>query len=265
MNRINNLSTLAGRAVLNETFIELRYGKQASNLNCLISTWKICVFEKELSKYINKDISIIHPLGFIRGTGLWMEEIVNRHYFSTINSFVYLGAAILLALVGIRNFSDYISDEVVIGGVLFEALLLVFIFVVMLFTPSDDLVTDIKTEEETGDWENIVEEIGEIGRDFAAVVVHFENMNKALNEINGSQVRMLEQVKDLSRAANLAVSPAPELINTMQATNDALMKFKESVEQLNLAAQSLRHNEIQNSVRTEVEKLLLDRMNRDEK
>jgi hypothetical protein len=76
MKNIDTLSSLEGRATLAEVFNELRFEKQLSNISTLILSWRICVRERELFRYVKKDVTVLHPLGLISGTGLWMEEIL---------------------------------------------------------------------------------------------------------------------------------------------------------------------------------------------
>ncbi len=258
MRKVDTLSSLDGRKLLQEIFKEMRYEKQISSFSCMFRSWRICVHEQDLSKYTKQKVSVNHKLGFFRGTGLWMEEIINRNYFSTINSFVYLGAAILLALIGIRNFSDYISDSIVIAGVAFEALMLIFIFFVMLFTPSDDFTFDSRADE-SEHLDEIIKEVGEIGRDFAAAVVQLEKLGDMINSIVRAQDQIFKQVEEVSKSASLAVSPSPQLIDTMRATNESLIGFNDSVCQLTAAAENLKHEEIEKAVRREVEKFLVDK------
>ena len=85
MEKIETLSTLKGRKFLRNIFFELRFVKNFSSLSSLYIAWKVCCFEKNINKYLNNDSVILHPLGFWRGTFLWMEEIVNRYYYSSIN------------------------------------------------------------------------------------------------------------------------------------------------------------------------------------
>lgn len=138
MRKVDSLSSADGRKIIHEIFHELKYKKQLSSISILANCWKICVYDIDLTKYINTEDQIEHRLGLFKGTAIWMEEIVNRFYFSVINSFVYFGAAVLLVIIGVRRFSDSIDDRFVIAGVVFEALMLFFMFIVMFFSPSDD-------------------------------------------------------------------------------------------------------------------------------
>ena len=89
MKKIDTLSSLEGRSLLRDIFRELRVEKQVSGLATLGICWKICVHEKEIHRSVKKDYTIVHKLGILGGTALWMEEIVNRFYFSTINRFLF--------------------------------------------------------------------------------------------------------------------------------------------------------------------------------
>lgn len=262
MKQIETISSIEGRKLLKSVYHELKFDKQLSSISTLILCWRICTNEREVFKFVKQEVTIIHPLGFWSGTILWMEEIVNRYYFSTINSFVYLGAAILLVLVGLRRFTENFNDFYVIAGVIFEALMLVFMFVVMLFSPPDE---STKIEEPNTEQENSVSdliiEVGEIATDFATVVVNLEQLTESIKSIVDQQKELIESVNKLSETNIMAVSPNPQLLETMRNTNEALDKFKNTVTNLNLAAEILKREEIEIAVRKEVERILINNIN----
>jgi len=266
MKQIETLSSLDGRALLWKIYHELRFEKQLSSFSTLMLCWRICTNEREIFKYVNQEVTIIHPLGFFVGTSLWMEEIVNRFYFSTINSFVYLGAAILLILVGLRRFTENFNDSYVLAGVAFEALMLIFMFVVMLFSPPDEStgVQNAAGEEENSVTDLILE-VGEIATDFATVVVNLEQVSASMKGIMDAQGDLILSVNKLAEANTLAVSPNPQLMETMKSTNQALEDFRLSVNTLNIAAEALKREEIEIAVRKEVETILVNKLtNKDE-
>lgn len=256
MEKISTLSTIRGRKVLIELFKFLRYEKQYSSIRCLFITWRICLNNGDLSKILKRDISIIHKLGFIAGTTLWLQEIVNRFYFSTINSFVYFGAAILLALIGIRRFSSYISDTIVILGVAFESLMLLLIFFIMLFTPNDEIL-----ENENNDENDLLIEIGEIGTDLVATVNKLENLILAIEQLIREQVNLTNITNQIAKNTADAVSPNTQMLDTMRATNSLLEEFKNNIEMLNKNINELKKEEIKNAVKQELENLLFRTLN----
>jgi uncharacterized phage infection (PIP) family protein YhgE len=223
--------------------------------------WSICVKERDLSKFINTEVSLMHPLGFIKGTALWMEEVVNRFYYSSISSFVYFGAAILLVLIGIRQFSEHVSGEMVILGIAFESLMLLFMFLVMLFSPNDDMVQFEDEKDEDDLINELVTEIGEIGRDFAAVVVQMEQLTDNMNKSYELQTKMLSMMADIIEQTDKKIKPNDQMLDTMRETNEELKKFKFAIEELSTTAHSIKEKEIQAAVRSELEKILVQRVN----
>lgn len=259
MKNIDTLSSIEGRILLTSVYKELRYEKQLSSLATLFQCWRICTSEREIFKFSKQEVTIVHPLGFFSGTALWMEEIVNRFYFSTINSFVYFGAAILLVLIGVRRFSDSVSDNIVIFGVAFEALMLMFMFIVMLFTPNEEILPNGSNKENDAINE-IVTEIGEIGRDFAAAVVQLEEMGQTLQDLIKQQKETLNSINRIAETTAEAVAPNPQMIEMMDITNKALASFSQTVSELQEAAEKLKREEIELAVKREVERILIDRL-----
>jgi methyl-accepting chemotaxis protein len=259
MEQIETLSSIEGRKLLYRIFQELRYEKQMSSLSILSLTWRICTTEREISRYTKEEYQVLHPLGYFRGTLLWMEEIVNRFYFSTINSFVYLGAAILLVLIGVRRFSSSVSDTVVIAGVAFEAMMLLFMFIVMLFTPSEDALPTNNNEDEPE--KELLVEIGEIATDFATAVTKLETLGENVKNLLIQQTEILSLLKESNEMTRQIISPSPKLLETMEQTNRSLREFNETLEKLNQSATQLKQEEIQIAVRRELEKFFLNMLN----
>ena len=260
MKKIETLSTIEGRKVLIELFKELRYERQLSGFNVLLQTWRICVRERDLFRYMKDEVSVLHPLGFFSGTTLWMQEIVNRFYFTTINSFVYLGAAILLALIGIRRFSDHVSEQMIIGGVAFEAFMLIFMFIIMLFSPNDE-VLESGSKDDKSSSDDLIIEIGEIGRDIAASVTKLDDVTGAITQLIRQQVDMINLINQIAKNSADAVSPNPQMLDTMRVTNAVLEEFKNTVESFNAAAEKLKREEIELAVKKEVERIIVSRVN----
>jgi len=257
MKTIQTLTTIEGRSLITEIFKELRYEKQNTSINTLLTLWRLCTSETELFKYSSHQVTVQHPLGFFSGTALWLEEIVNRFFFTTINSFVYFGAAILLTLIGIRRFSDSINDTAVIAGVIFEAMLLVFMFVVMLFSPNDEIHQNSDKNEEDSTKDDLLLEIGEISRDFAAALVKIEEQNENIKNLLHQQNEIILSIKEVANSAKDAVSPNPELLNAMKITSQSLKEFNNSLEDLKNTVNFIKKEEVEFSVKKEVEKLLL--------
>lgn len=259
MNKISTLTSLPGRKLVHETFHELRYSRNRSSIATLLTLWRICTFEKRLNKYVSKDVEISMPLGFFRGTALWMEEVVNRFYFTSINSFVYLGAAILLVIIGLRRFDENISIELVFGGIIFESLMLLFMFIVMLFTPSEEDLDDNDTSDD------LLVEIGEIGRDFAAAVVQLEQITNKFSHIADNQIKLFEKLDEIATTNKDAIAPNPEMIREMKETNISLSDFRNTIEMLNNSVSQLKKEEIDYSVKKHIEKFLSDKINSNDK
>jgi hypothetical protein len=259
MEKIDSLMSLQGRALLRSIYHELRYEKQSGSLAILLTLWKICVFERDLHKYIKREVQITYVLGFWRGTMLWMQEVVNRYFFAVINSFVYFGAAILLVLIGLRRFSDLLTDEMVIAGVIFEAAMLATMFVVMLFTP-DDEQEQYDTNGNNSDSEMLMDEVGEISVDFASAVVQLEEISETMKAFVANQGLILSRLESLNQSYADMSNPNPKMIGIMEKTNDELQNLQQNIETLNKAAEAIKRAEIEAAVRKELERIMQSRI-----
>lgn len=225
----------------------------------LALTWRICIRERDLHKYGKEPIRVLHVLGTISGTSLWLEEIVNRFFFSTINSFVYIGAAILLVTIGLRRIYDVVPDWIVISSICLEAFLLSIMFFIMYFSPIDEDSVDEQAEkEQSRELRDLIREVGEISRDYASVAVRLEQITDALHDMGIRQEALISTTKDAVLIASQAVSPNSELLQSMQDTSHQLRLFSNVVSQLNISTEALRREEIEFAVRRELEKIIAD-------
>jgi len=259
MEKIDSLMSLEGRALLRSIYHELRYEKQSGSLAILLTLWKICVFERDMHKYIKREVQITYVLGFWRGTMLWMQEVVNRYFFSVINSFVYFGAAILLVLIGLRRFSDLLTDEMVIAGVIFEAGMLATMFIVMLFTPDDEL-EQYDNKGNNSESEMLMDEVGEISVDFASAVVQLEEISETMKAFVANQGLILSRLESLNQSYADMSNPNPKMISIMEKTNSELQNLQQNIETLNKAAEAIKRAEIEAAVRKELERILQSRI-----
>jgi methyl-accepting chemotaxis protein len=266
MEQIQTFSTVRGRAALRDIFRELRYEKQVSGFTTLLTCWRLCTFEREAYRYSKRQVTIIHSLGLFRGTSLFLQEIVNRFYFSTINSLVYLGAAALLLIISAYRFTDKVDNRAVLAGVALEALMLFILFVVMFFSPSDDVESEVSIDADSGggsantDIRELITEVGEISADYAAFTERLDTVTSTLSGMISRQDELIGAVNEMARSVSLASTPQPEFIESMRQTNTALQAFQRNVHDLVDATHTLRREEIQRAVRVEVERMLANRV-----
>ncbi len=256
MKTIDVLSSIDGRKALRDLFFELKYKKQYNNMYVLFVLLRICTIEKDVQKYSNLGFEIEHSLGIFRGTGLWMEEVVNRYFFTTINSFVYLGAAILLVLIGLRRFSTQLTDEIVIAGVIFEAAMLLVMFIVMLFSPEEELGTD----SDNNQTQILVEEIGEIATDFAASSAKLDDISFKYEEMILLQKELIQNNNVLINNVSQTIKPSNEMLEAMNRTAIEINKLKDSFENLNNQLEQIKKEEIERAVRKELERIFTEKV-----
>ena len=255
MQKIDTISSIEGRKLLHAIFRELKFERQLSSFNILSTLWKLCTNELETKKYSNFNVVIQHRLGVRRGTALWMEEIVNRFFFSSVLSFVYFGAALLIVIIGINRFTDFVTKEFVIASVIFEATMLILMFIIMLFAPNDDSYYEDSSIEDDST-EELLLEIGEIGRDLAAVIVTLEKLTDSFKVVHQDQKELINAIKEHSQLTNQAISPNPEMIEHLKKTNESLEEFRSGLTNVNENLSQLKNEEIKAAVRAELEGII---------
>ncbi len=204
-------------------------------------------------KFSKKFGTIVHPLGFWSGTTLWLQEIISRYYNATFSSFVYLGAALLLVLIGFRRISDSVSDTFVIGGIVLEALLLVIVFILMLFSPTEDGSEGDLSEDETKD---LLTDIGEIATDFSNATVKLDRISSELSSLVITNEILSNKIQRLIETNQLAVAPNNDLLGTMRENNKVVMELSVNIADFIESLRQLKQEEVAINVRQELEKYL---------
>lgn len=254
MIELPSLASPEGRRIYRSLYRILRYERQYRLWETLRLLWQIAIRERSLAPYWQEEVMVRHQLGLWAGTRLWLEEIIARYHYATILSFVYGGAAILLVVVGLRRFSSGISDTVVIFSIGLEALLLLLLFTVMFFSPGEEA-----SDPALSQLEEIVREIGEIGREHATSILMLDKAIATLEQLATTTANLATAAQTAAETAAQAVSPAPELLEQIAAVNRALAELKERIEALTAATQTIEREMIEIAVRRELEQLLVSR------
>jgi hypothetical protein len=256
MTQLETLASVQGRGLLRDIYRELRYERRLGTFQTLGTMWRICTSEQELIRRTRHDVVVLHPLGWWQGTTLWMQEVVNRYFFSAINAWVYAGAAVLLVAVGLNRVGVINQPSLVVAGIILEAVLLLMLFAVMYFTPPEEPESASTMSSASEGTVELLRELGEIGRDYAAMAVQLEAISSALNDMVEKQDVMARAVRESVDTAVSAVAPNPELMASMQQTTAALDSFAGSVDALGQRLRSMETQEVERLVRTELERIL---------
>ncbi|MCL2039050.1 MAG: hypothetical protein FWG85_01310 [Bacteroidetes bacterium] len=265
MTKIDILSSINGRHLINNLFRIIRFERQRSSIATLFIMWRICISNVSItnsliSYYLKENTQILYKLGFIKGTIIWLEEIVNRYYFSFISAFVYFGAAVVLVLAGLNRFSDIVDDHIVLYGFSFEAAMLVFIFIIMLFSPNDDVNNYSVENNEDSLEKELLNEIGEISKDFAITSTQLDKIANHLFTIIDKQNQLADTLKNVTYKFADIQNPNPKVVETMQETTNELLKFNSQLTQFIDATNKLKQEEISIAVRKELEKIVSQRI-----
>lgn len=268
MTQIETLSSPHGRALLREIYRELRFERQLGSIATLRTCWQICTTQRELISLTRRDVVVLHPLGIWAGTSLCMQEIVNRHFYAPVNAIVYLGAALLLLAVGLNRTQVITTPALVVTGIVVEAFLLIVLFTVMFFAPPEDVESLLTPSQQAqGSMsDDLLRELGEIGRDYAAMAVQLESIAESLADVVDRQDKMLNMMQDSVQSALDAVAPNPALTTAMQHTTVALENFASNVSTLTTRLHVVERQEVERLVRMELATLLTTRiLERDER
>ena len=127
----------------------------------------------------------------------------------------------------------------------------------MLFTPNEELEDTAESKNTAETHNELINEIGEIGSDFAAAVMQLENIADAFKTVTYKQEELLDKVDKMVKANALAVNPNPKMLDAMKMTNHSLDDFREVLVQLKLETEKLKESQIKEAVRKELEQLVI--------
>lgn len=135
---VKDLETIEGRRLLHDFYHDRRV-KNALEARTLLDCWKLCRRGTDLQFGDGRRIRFETNLGFKLGTRVFLEEIVSVYYFNFIQGLVYAGAMVVLLTVALYLAGN--SLWYAIGGLLFEAVLLLLLAVVTAFSRSEETVS----------------------------------------------------------------------------------------------------------------------------
>ncbi|MPM80089.1 hypothetical protein SDC9_127135 [bioreactor metagenome] len=138
--------------------------------------------------------------------------------------------------------------------------MLVFMFIVMLFTPNED-VSNLKNNNENENYEKeLLEEIGEISRDFAVTSAQLDKITDHILAVVDRQSELTNTLLEIAKTNADVVNPNPKMIEIMNETNETLKDFKNNIIELNKTTNQLKQEEMKIIVRKEVERFLTNKI-----
>lgn len=261
MQKIDTISGIEGRRLLHKLFRDLRYKRQISNIKILYITFLICTRGESIKKQSSIEVEVKHKLGFWKGLSVWMEEIVNRFFFSTVLSLVYFGAALLILIIGLNRFTDIIKNEFIIASVAFESSMLLIMFITMAFSPNDDSYYD-EADQSKENSDDLILEIGEIGRDLAAAVVQLENLSKNFTKIGENQEKLIDKIDVITDQNQNLIRPNSEMLNEMREVNQNLDDFNSKIQSLSETIENVKNEQVKLAVQEELQKIISERISK---
>jgi hypothetical protein len=132
---VKDLETLEGRRLLHDFFHDRRV-KNAFEIKTLMECWRLARKGTELQFRDGRRVRFETNLGFRLGTRVFLEEIVGRYFYNSIQGLVYAGAMVVLitAAMYLAGYSIWFA----LAGLSLEALLLLVLAIVTAFSGSDE-------------------------------------------------------------------------------------------------------------------------------
>jgi len=214
---VKDLEVFEGRRLLRDFYHERRV-KNAIEAKTLLECWKLCRRGTEVHFSDGRRVRLETNLGVRLGTRIFLEEIVSRNHYNSIQGLVYAGAMIVLLAVAmyLAGYTLWIA----MGAFLLEALFLLLLAMVTAYSPVDDT---------------------------AASGVSLGLSENLLTSINSSIHEMTNAVSDLFRLISqtdirqdVLLTRLTENISKLNAENTR--KYSEKLEQTNALLRELNEN-----------------------
>lgn len=128
----------------------------------------------------------------------------------------------------------------------------------MLFSPSED-IESVTTNEETPEEElgrEIIQEVGEISKDFAITSTQLDNIASQMSSMVAQQTVLIEALNKTAQHLASITNPNPQMIETMQTSNKQLAEFNSQITNLINIATQLKQEEVRAVVKQELETIL---------
>ena len=263
---ISNLATPEGRGAYQKYWQDLVVEQRNLVIPSLFRLWRTAVRGTSFNlSTAGESYRIAHPLGIRLGTRVFMEEIVVRHYFNNVQALVYLGAVLLLIFLALR-FVNLLSEQVALVGIGIEVFMLLLLFVVLFYTPEEEIggQSTIEQNENTASGTNekeedihvikeVLEELEDIGGSYASLGSKLEGLAKAQQTGLEELSKQVEQIRGLE----LLESHAERL----DTTNTLLEQLVSTMNNMNRNVETLLGKELEYLVRRELERRISGSMN----
>jgi septal ring factor EnvC (AmiA/AmiB activator) len=137
--------------------------------------------------------------------------------------------------------------------------MLVLMFIFMLFNPAEDSPEEFE-DKENSEQEDLINEIGEIARDFANATLHLEKISSNLNQIQDNQINVYTTLNEVSKNLLRASSPNNEMLAAMKEINISLADFQKNIEFLNTELHKIQLQQIETAIQSELSKIISSKL-----
>jgi uncharacterized protein YukE len=132
---IRSLQVPEGRRLYRDFFYD-RLLRNNRVFQTLIECWKLAVRGLDLQISDGRSIHFETYLGRRLGTRVFLEEILGRYYYNTIQGWVYIAAIVLI--VGVGLYLGGYDFRFAIAGFALQAFFLLLLAIVTMFSPMED-------------------------------------------------------------------------------------------------------------------------------
>lgn len=188
--------------------------------------------------------------GWWRGGIRWLEAVVVPFYMPWASGFVFLGAAVLLLLLGIRRFTGVIGEEPIIAAFVAEGFFLLVLFLLLLLAPGSPSST------RSDELSTLVHDLNDIATDITRIVESHDQLLQRWQESTESQSIALQRLDQLLQKLQQLPLPGAALVAELQQLQQALSQLNATIRQTVDELQHWRNQQLQSLVQQELARIL---------
>ncbi len=212
---LRSLQIPEGRRLYREYFND-RLLRNARMLQTLIDCWKLAVRGIDLQFSDGRSFRFETHLGRRFGTRLFLEEVLSRYYYNTIQGWVYVSAVFLIVGVGL-NLAGY-DFRIALAGFAMQAFFLLLLAIVTAYGPMEDAAA---SPEAAGMNENQFIALNRAVHDMTNAV---SDLFRLISQTDFRQDVLLSKLTE--NQAKITAAGTAQFIETLQETNTILADLR---------------------------------------
>lgn len=188
--------------------------------------------------------------GWWRGGLRWLEAVVAPLYTPWAMGLVFLGAALLVALLALQRLAGAVSDELIVAALIAEGFFLCLLWLLLLLAPGSP------GHHRSGGLAELVSDMDTIATDLDTIVKAHEELLQRWQELTAHQIDSLQHLRQLVEALGQLPQPGAALVEHLDLLQQSLAQLTATLQHALQELSFWRTQQVQSLVQQELARLL---------